>query len=652
MRRVRRPLRVAVMTSIAAGLVSFGIAAPVGAAPINTTVVTIPNPTPAAGAQFGFAVEPTGDVNADGVADFAVGAPGTDRVDVYSGATRTRIRSIVDPENHPGNDFGFALADVGDVNGDSVADLAVGARGIDLYVPLPCVMPPCTAAPEQGRAFVFSGATGGLIRKLSPADTNFLAFGFALASLGDVNGDGVPDIAVGAPTRTNNKIGQVFAFSGANGSVLWIANEPPQPLASFGSSLTSVADHNGDGKRDLIVGAYFDDIDPGPTDTLVGRAYLSSGATGAEIRHHDNPLGAAGKNFGFGSSPLGDQTGDGVEDYAVSDPGAARVHLFNGATGALVGTIATPGTSTDDFGMDLATTEDRDGDGKRDLWVGAPVGGKVYLVNGSGTVLLTIADPTPGGSPSAFGFGFALASTADLGGDAGSDLLIGEPAEASQSGAVHLVLIAANRPPVANAGATVTVECTGPGGTNVTLDGSASSDPEADALSYEWRNAASAVVGTTAVVTITVPLGSQSFTLKVSDGFGGVDSDTLTVNVVDTTAPTVTVTLTPDRLWPPDHRLVQVSATVAAGDACAGALPVVLDSITSSEPDNGLGDGDTSGDISGAALGTPDTTFALRAERSRSGPGRVYTVTYRATDPTGNAAIGSAAVRVPSSAPK
>ena len=589
-------------------------------------------------------------MNADGEADFAVGAPGADRVDVYSGATRTRIRSILDPENHPGNDFGFALADVGDVNGDGVADLAVGARGIDNYVPLPCVIPPCDATPEQGRAFVFSGATGALIRKLSPADTQFLAFGFAVTSLGDVSGDGVPDIAVGSPTRSNNKFGQVFAFSGANGSVLWIAKEPAQALASFGSSLTSVADLNGDGKRDVVVGAFFHDIDPGPGTTLVGRAYLLSGATGAEIRHHDNPLGASGKNFGFSSSALGDQTGDGTEDYAVSDPGAARVHLFNGATGALVGTIATPGSPTDDFGMDVATSEDRDGDGKRDLWVGAPGAAKAYLVNGSGTVLLTIGDPTPGGSPSVLGFGFTLASTADLGGDAGSDLLIGEPAEASQSGAVHLVLVAANRPPTANAGAAVTAECTGPGGTDVTLDGSASSDPDGDALSYEWRNAASAVVGTTAVITITVQLGSHAFTLTVSDGFGGVDSDTVIVDVVDTIAPTVSVALTPDRLWPPDHKLAQVSATVAAADVCAGAVPVVLDAITSSEPDDALGDGDTSGDISGAALGTPDTTFALRAERRGSGPGRVYTVIYRATDQSGNADTGTAAVRVPSSA--
>ena len=135
MTRVRPSLRVAVTTCIVAGIVSFGVTGPVGAAPLNTTLVTIPNSAPAPGAQFGLAVQPIGDVNADGVADFAVGAPGSDRVDVYSGATRMSIRSIVDPENHPGNDFGFALADVGDVSGDGVSDLAVGARGIDNYFP-------------------------------------------------------------------------------------------------------------------------------------------------------------------------------------------------------------------------------------------------------------------------------------------------------------------------------------------------------------------------------------------------------------------------------------------------------------------------------------------------------------------------------------
>jgi hypothetical protein len=649
MTRVRRSLGVAVMASLVAGMAGLGSAAPAGAAPINTAVVTIPDPVPAPGAQFGFAVTAIGDVDADGVADFAAGAPGSDRVDVYSGATRTRIRSIVDPENHPPNAFGFSLADVGDVNGDGVTDLAVGAWGVDQYLPIPCIQPPCAAAPEQGRAFVFSGATGALIREFSPGGVEFLAFGYALAGLGDVNGDGVPDIAVGAPTRTN-QYGQVYAFSGADGSVLWLAREQKQALASFGSSLTSVADHDADGRRDVIVGAWTTDIDPGPSETLAGRAYLLSGATGAEIRRHDNPLGAAGAIFGFASSAVGDQTGDGVEDYAISDPGRSLVDLFDGATGALVTSIATPGAAGDDFGLALAPGDDRDGDGRPDIWVGASRAGTVYLVNKAGVVLLTVGDPTPGGPSSPLGFGYPLASTADLGGDAGRDLLVGEAADAGETGAVQLVLVAANRPPVADAGAAATAECAGPAGTGVTLDGSASSDPDGDTLSYAWRDASGTLVATSAVAALTLPLGSHAFTLTVSDGFGGTGADTVTADVVDTTAPTVTVALTPGRLWPPNHRLVPVSATVTAADTCAGALAAVLASVTSSEPDNGLGDGDTTGDVAGAALGTPDRVFSLRAERAGSGPGRTYTVTYRATDPSGNTATGSATVVVPARA--
>ena len=432
---------------VVAAVAGLVFVAPASAAPLNPALTTIANPTPAAGARFGLAVESTGDVTGDGIADFAVGAPGADRVDVYSGATRTRIRSITDPENKPGNDFGFSLANVGDLNGDGVADLAVGASGVLGYLPLPCLDPCPPAPPEQGRAFVFSGATGGLIRKLSPGGADFLAFGWSLASLGDVNGDGVPDVAVGAPTLLNNKFGQVYAFSGANGSVLWLVKESPEALASLGTSLASVPDLNGDGRRDVLAGAIFHDGDPGSGTSIVGREYVLSGATGATIRVHENPLGASGKNFGFSSTGLGDQNGDGTEDYAVSDPGASRVHLFNGANGASIGTIPTPGSAGDDFGADLATSEDRDGDGRRDIWASSPDAGTVRLINRNGGVLLTLADPTPGGAPTILGFGFALASTPDLGGDAGSDLLIGEPAEASESGAVHVVLITANRPP-------------------------------------------------------------------------------------------------------------------------------------------------------------------------------------------------------------
>ena len=130
MTRVRPSLRVVVLTSIVAGVASLGVTAPVGAAPLNTTLVTIPNSAPAPGAQFGLAVQPTGDVNGDTVADLAVGAPGSDRVDGYSTVRPgAKIRSIGDPENKPGNAFGWALANVADLNGDGVADLAVGARG-------------------------------------------------------------------------------------------------------------------------------------------------------------------------------------------------------------------------------------------------------------------------------------------------------------------------------------------------------------------------------------------------------------------------------------------------------------------------------------------------------------------------------------------
>ncbi|HEY0408336.1 MAG TPA: Ig-like domain-containing protein [Pyrinomonadaceae bacterium] len=96
-----------------------------------------------------------------------------------------------------------------------------------------------------------------------------------------------------------------------------------------------------------------------------------------------------------------------------------------------------------------------------------------------------------------------------------------------------------NTPPVANAGADQTVECSG-GSTNVTLDGSASTDPDGDTpLSYEWREGAT-VLGTGVSINTAVAFGSHTITLKVTDPSGAFGEDTLVVNVVDTTDPSIT----------------------------------------------------------------------------------------------------------------
>jgi hypothetical protein len=115
----------------------------------------------------------------------------------------------------------------------------------------------------------------------------------------------------------------------------------------------------------------------------------------------------------------------------------------------------------------------------------------------------------------------------------------------------------------------------------------------------------------------------------------------------DVTPPKLTVNLSPSVLWPPDHKLIPVTATITAVDDFDPNPKVVLVSILSNEPDDGLGDGDTPKDIQEAVFGTDDRSFLLRAERSGTGTGRVYTVTYQATDASGNATTVSAQVTVP-----
>jgi hypothetical protein len=213
--------------------------------------------------------------------------------------------------------------------------------------------------------------------------------------------------------------------------------------------------------------------------------------------------------------------------------------------------------------------------------------------------------------------------------------------------AYSLVISVGNQAPVADAGPDQTVECAG-GVTEVTLDGTGSSDPDGDTLTYSWS--APGVVfddPTSATPTGQFPLGTTTVTLTVDDGNGGVDSDTVDITIEDTTPPTIVVVLSRDVLWPPNHKLSTIEATVTVTDVCDPNPTFVLTSITSDEPDNGSGDGDTPNDIQGAAFGTPDVQFLLRSERAGPLDGRTYSITYTAMDESGVTASTTVFVNVP-----
>jgi hypothetical protein len=117
---------------------------------------------------------------------------------------------------------------------------------------------------------------------------------------------------------------------------------------------------------------------------------------------------------------------------------------------------------------------------------------------------------------------------------------------------------------------------------------------------------------------------------------------------VDTTAPAITCQSTTTQVSPPNHKMVPVSFTVNAVDAVSGPVGFVLASATSSEPDNGLGDGDQENDLQGWVVGTPDTAGFVRAERSAHGSGRIYSFRFESRDAAGNVATcGVSTVTVP-----
>ena len=220
--------------------------------------------------------------------------------------------------------------------------------------------------------------------------------------------------------------------------------------------------------------------------------------------------------------------------------------------------------------------------------------------------------------------------------------LAGVPVFGPVDGIGDIEFLPGNNVPVANAGPDQTVEMTSCAGAGVALNGSASSDPDADPLTYTWTENG-VTIATGMDPSVTLAYGTHTITLTVDDGKGGTATDDVVISIVDTTAPLLNVTVSPDTLWTPNHQYVTVTPATTVTDACVATTTVNLLSVTSNEPDNGLGDGDTPNDI----VINENGTISLRAERSGTGGGRVYTITYQATDAAGNTSTATATVTVP-----
>lgn len=198
-----------------------------------------------------------------------------------------------------------------------------------------------------------------------------------------------------------------------------------------------------------------------------------------------------------------------------------------------------------------------------------------------------------------------------------------------------------------DAGPDVVLECDSGEGAEYTLNGriSGAADPD-----FSWSNDRGVVLANDDTLTPTgrFPTGRTLVTLEARAG-GDSDRDTAQIRVEDSEPPVARARAHPRVLWPPNHSMHEVTVAIRSRDRCRGAdgLGVELLSVESDEPDNGIGDGNTTRDIQGAELGEDDRHVLLRAERAGPGDGRVYTLRYRITDAAGNETDVEARVHVP-----
>lgn len=424
-----------------AAFVYHGSAAGIGAGVVTTLESN------QATAYFGYSVSAAGDVNGDGFGDVVIGGFLYDNVEnaeggafIYYGSPNgigNGIAKLLEV-NQIGAQFGASVAAAGDVNGDGYADVIIGANLFD------------NGQGNEGAAFVYQGSATGL--DATPISTqegnqNNAYLGSAVASAGDVNGDGFSDIVAGTPGYDKGQIdeGAAFVWLGGARSIKEAAVttlEMNIPNSQFGWDVASAGDVNGDGFGDVIVSA--NNYDGGQTQE--GAAFVFHGssqgltAIPATTLESDQNLASLGK-----VSSAGDVNGDGFGDVVIGVPlydnpigneGAA--FIFYGSQQGIDKAKKTTllGSQFEgNFGGSVSCAGDVNKDGYSDVIIGEPgydVGGQyfdegralIYYgesngLNPNGSIVLT-------GTSDTFYTGYAV-SGGDLNGDGYGDVVVGSP---------------------------------------------------------------------------------------------------------------------------------------------------------------------------------------------------------------------------------